>query len=93
MLDTYGVTEETWRDALKIQPHFAISETPAFVGRAVTALATDPDVSRWNGESLSAGALAQTYGFTDADGTRPDAWRYLVEVQDPGHPADTTGYR
>ncbi|MEV6676510.1 SDR family oxidoreductase [Streptomyces erythrochromogenes] len=93
MLDAYGVTEETWRDALAKNPHFAISETPAYVGRAVAALAADPEVSRWNGQSLSSGRLAQVYGFTDLDGSRPDAWRYLVEVQDPGHPANTTGYR
>ncbi|KOU88917.1 short-chain dehydrogenase [Streptomyces sp. XY593] len=93
MLDAYGVTEETWRDALTKAPHFAISETPAYVGRAVAALAADPGVSRWNGGSLSSGQLAQVYGFTDLDGSRPDAWRYLVEVQDPGHPANTTGYR
>ncbi|MEV6172407.1 SDR family oxidoreductase [Streptomyces sp. NPDC051954] len=93
MLDNYGVREENWRDALEVSPHFAISETPHYVGRAVTALATDPDVSRWNGQSLSSGSLAQEYAFTDLDGTRPDAWRYLVEVQDPGKPADVTGYR
>jgi NAD(P)-dependent dehydrogenase (short-subunit alcohol dehydrogenase family) len=94
MLDIYGVTEANWRDAAAKNPHFAaISETPRFVGRAVAALAADPDVARWNGESLSSGQLAQVYGFTDRDGSRPDAWRYLVEVQDPGKPADPTGYR
>jgi NAD(P)-dependent dehydrogenase (short-subunit alcohol dehydrogenase family) len=93
MLDAYGVTEENWREATRISPHFAISETPAFVGRAVVALAADPDVARWNGLTVSSGELAQTYGFTDLDGSRPDAWRYVVEVQDAGLPADTTGYR
>ena len=93
MLDVYGVTEANWRDATKVQPHFAISETPAYVGRAVAALASDPDVSRWNGMSLSSGQLAKVYGFTDVDGSQPDAWRYLVEVQDAGKPADVTGYR
>ncbi|PZF80979.1 SDR family oxidoreductase [Jiangella anatolica] len=93
MLRHYGVTEENWRDALESEPHFAISETPAFVGRAVAALAADPQVARWNGRSLSSGQLAQVYGFTDVDGSRPDAWRYLVEVQDAGRPADVTGYR
>jgi NAD(P)-dependent dehydrogenase (short-subunit alcohol dehydrogenase family) len=93
MLDNYGVTEENWRDALERNPHFGISETPFYVGRAVAALAADPDVARWNGESLSSGQLAQVYGFTDRDGSRPDAWRYLVEVQDAGKPADVTGYR
>jgi len=93
MLDAYHVTESTWREATKVQPHFAISETPAFVGRAVAALAQDPAVSRWNGQSLSSGQLAQVYGFTDVDGSQPDAWRYLVEVQDRGKSADVTGYR
>ena len=93
MLDAYGVTESNWLDATKVSPHFAISETPAYVGRAVVALATDADVSRWNGSSLSSGQLAKVYGFTDLDGSQPDAWRYLVDVQDPGLPADTTGYR
>jgi NAD(P)-dependent dehydrogenase (short-subunit alcohol dehydrogenase family) len=93
MLDAYRVTEATWREATRVQPHFAISETPAFVGRAVAALAADAAVARWNGQSLSSGQLAQVYGFTDVDGSRPDAWRYVVEVQDAGKPADTTGYR
>ncbi|KND42613.1 MULTISPECIES: SDR family oxidoreductase [Streptomyces] len=93
MLDVYGVTEENWRDALERVPHFAISETPRFVGRAVAALAADPEVARFNGQSHSSGSLARTYGFTDLDGSRPDAWRYIVEVQDAGKPADTTGYR
>ena len=34
-----------------------------------------------------------TGGFTDLDGSRPDAWRYVVEIQDAGKPADATGYR
>lgn len=93
MLDAFGVTEATWRDALEKVPHFAISETPSYVGRAVAALAADPERARWNGQSLSSGQLAGVYGFTDVDGSRPDAWRYMVEVQDPGRPADTTGYR
>jgi NAD(P)-dependent dehydrogenase (short-subunit alcohol dehydrogenase family) len=93
MLEAYGVTEANWQDATKISPHFAISESPAFVGRAVAALAADADVARWNGDSLSSGQLARVYGFTDTDGSQPDAWRYLPEVQDVGKPADTTGYR
>jgi NAD(P)-dependent dehydrogenase (short-subunit alcohol dehydrogenase family) len=93
MLDAYRVTEANWQDATKVQPHFAISESPAFVGRAVAALAQDPDVSRWNGKSLSTGQLAKIYGFTDLDGSQSDAWRYVIEVQDAGKPADVTGYR
>ena len=93
MLGHYGVTEENWRDGTKVSPHFVIAESPLYTGRAVAALAADPDVARWNGESLSSGGLAAVYGFTDVDGTRPDAWRYIVEVREAGKPADDTGYR
>jgi NAD(P)-dependent dehydrogenase (short-subunit alcohol dehydrogenase family) len=93
MLDHFGVTEETWRDACAREPHFAISETPHFVGRAVAALAADPERNRWQGASQSSGGLAKEYGFTDLDGSAPDCWRYIVEVQDAGKPADVTGYR
>ena len=92
MLEHYGVTEDNWREAAN--PHFvAISETPRFVGRAVVALASDPGVRRRNRGSFSSGGLAREYGFTDVDGSQPDCWRYLVEVQDPGLPADPVGYR
>ena len=94
MLEHYGVTEATWRDATVGSPHFtAISETPRFVGRAVAALAADPEVQRRNGGSFSSGGLAREYGFTDVDGSQPDCWRYLVEVQDAGLPPDPSGYR
>ncbi len=93
MLETFGVREENWRDAMAKVPHFVISETPRFVGRAVAALAADPDRARWNGQSLSSGSLAKEYGFTDLDGSQPDAWRYIAEVEEPGKPADATGYR
>jgi NAD(P)-dependent dehydrogenase (short-subunit alcohol dehydrogenase family) len=94
MLDIYQVTEATWRDATVGSPHFtAISESPRFVGRAVAALAADPQLHRRNGGSFSSGGLAREYGFTDLDGSRPDCWRYMVEVQDPGRPPDPTGYR
>jgi NAD(P)-dependent dehydrogenase (short-subunit alcohol dehydrogenase family) len=94
MLENYGVTEANWRDGAAINPHFAaISESPRFVGRAVAALAADPDLQRRNGGSFSSGELARDYGFTDVDGSRPDCWRYMVEVQDAGRPADPTGYR
>jgi NAD(P)-dependent dehydrogenase (short-subunit alcohol dehydrogenase family) len=94
MLEHHGVTESNWRQATERTPHFCISETPRYVGRAVAALAGDPDVSRWNGQSLSSGQLAQIYGFTDLDGTQPDCWRYMVEVvEGDGAPAGDTGYR
>ena len=94
MLEHYGVTEQTWRESDAGNPHFrAISESPRFVGRAVAALAADPDLQRHNGGSFSSGGLAQEYGFTDVDGSRPDCWRYMVEVQEAGLPPDATGYR
>ncbi|GAA2037403.1 SDR family oxidoreductase [Pseudokineococcus marinus] len=93
MLDAFGVTEDTWREACVREPHFAISETPRYLGRGVAALAADPDRHRWNGRSTSSGDLARVYGLTDLDGSTPDCWRYLVEVQEAGRPADTTGYR
>jgi NAD(P)-dependent dehydrogenase (short-subunit alcohol dehydrogenase family) len=94
MLDNFRVTEENWRDGAAINPHFAaISESPRFVGRAVAALAADPDVHSKNGGSFSSGGLASEYGFTDVDGSQPDCWRYMVEIQDAGLPADPTGYR
>jgi NAD(P)-dependent dehydrogenase (short-subunit alcohol dehydrogenase family) len=94
MLENYGVTEANWRDGAAINPHFAaISESPRFVGRAVVALAADPDVHARTGGSFSSGGLAREYGFTDVDGSQPDAWRYLVEVQEAGLPANPTGYR
>jgi NAD(P)-dependent dehydrogenase (short-subunit alcohol dehydrogenase family) len=94
MLEHHSVSEENWRDATERSPHFCISESPRFVGRAVAALAADPDVARWNGQSLSSGGLAPVYGFTDLDGTRPDCWRYMVEVvEKEGAAAGDSGYR
>ncbi|MFE9694415.1 SDR family oxidoreductase [Micromonospora sp. NPDC005806] len=93
MLEHFGVTEANWRDGAAKDPHFVMSETPAFVGRAVAAVAADPDRARWNGASVDAGSLAQVYAFTDLDGTRPHFLRYHDEVIKPGKPADDTGYR
>jgi NAD(P)-dependent dehydrogenase (short-subunit alcohol dehydrogenase family) len=90
MLEIYEVTEETWR---QVPGHFGISETPRLIGRAVVALAADPDVARWNQASVSSGQLAREYGFTDLDGSAPDAWRYIVEVQDAGKDPEPENYR
>jgi NAD(P)-dependent dehydrogenase (short-subunit alcohol dehydrogenase family) len=90
MLDAFAVTEATWRDALNAErdgpvapPDFAHSESPRYVGRAVAALAADPDRSRWNQHSVDAGTLAQAYGFTDLDGTQPDIWPLIEAMDDP----------
>ncbi|GBF72113.1 short-chain dehydrogenase [Paenibacillus sp. 598K] len=93
MLDQFGVTEDNWRDACEQEPHFIISETPRFVGRAVQSLAADPEVARWQGQSLSSSRLAAHYGFDDIDGSRPDCWRYMREVIEAGLPTDAAGYR
>lgn len=87
MLDGLGVTEETWRDAVVQDPNFAYSESPAYLGRAVAALAADPDIMAKSGRALATWGLYEEYGFTDADGTRPDFaahWaRSLVEEYGP----------
>jgi NAD(P)-dependent dehydrogenase (short-subunit alcohol dehydrogenase family) len=88
MLDHFGVTAGTWRDAIAKDPHFAASETPAFVGRAVAALAADPDVHRRTGGLYASWTLAEEYGFDDEDGTRPHWGRHFAaNVQlPPGAP-------
>ena len=74
-------------------PDFALSESPRYVGRAVAALAADPDRARWNQQSVSSGELAQEYGFTDVDGSRPDVWRFIEEAREPGIEVDRSRYR
>jgi NAD(P)-dependent dehydrogenase (short-subunit alcohol dehydrogenase family) len=74
MLDGFRVTEENWQDALEKNPDFAKSETPFYIGRAVVALATDPNVMEKTGHALSAGYLAHEYGFTDVDGQQPPGY-------------------
>ncbi|KWX00955.1 3-oxoacyl-(acyl-carrier protein) reductase [Carbonactinospora thermoautotrophica] len=80
VLDHFGVTEENWRDAIAKDPHFAHSETPAYIGRAVVALAGDPDIMARTGQALATWGLAKEYGFTDVDGTQPDWGSYFQEV-------------
>ena len=93
MLDEFGVTEPNWRDALPRVPHFCISESPSYVGRGIAALAADDGLARYAGQVLTSYDLAKAYGVTDTDGSQPDCWSYVVEVEDAGKPADATGYR
>ncbi len=79
MLDRFGVTEATWRAAIAQDPHFAQSETPFYLGRAVAALAADPGIGEKSGGSFNTGALAEEYGFTDVDGRLPHWMRYARE--------------
>jgi NAD(P)-dependent dehydrogenase (short-subunit alcohol dehydrogenase family) len=81
MLDHLGVTEANWRDAAKQVPEFIASETPLFVGRCVAALAADPNVAQKNGRVFASWDLADEYGVSDADGTRPHFARWLRENQ------------
>jgi NAD(P)-dependent dehydrogenase (short-subunit alcohol dehydrogenase family) len=98
MLENYGVSEERWRDALaptaspQAPPGFAVSESPRYVGRALAALAADPDRHRWNQRSVTSGQLAATYGFTDVDGSRPHVWQYNDDVEAGLNP-DPENYR
>lgn len=71
MLEHFGVTEQNWQDGARKDPYFALSETPHFVGRAVAALASDLNNSRFAGQALSSWGLSEIYGFTDLDGSRP----------------------
>ncbi|GAB3140438.1 SDR family oxidoreductase [Micromonospora sonneratiae] len=93
MLDHFGVTEDNWRDGVRKDRHFVLSETPTYVGRAVAALAADPDVHRWTGQSLSSWQLAKVYGFTDADGSRPDWGSYFTDAVIKGVDVDPRTYR
>jgi NAD(P)-dependent dehydrogenase (short-subunit alcohol dehydrogenase family) len=103
MLDGFGVTERTWRNSLDasrsrrglpVAPaEFALSESPLFIGRAVAAVAADPDRTRWNQQSVTSGRLAAEYGLVDGDGTRPDIWRYFDEVLAAGGSGSPEDYR
>jgi len=102
MLETFNATEESWRDSLESSaggdgpsapPDFALSESPRLVGRAVVALASDPDRARWNQQSVDSGRLAREYGFTDVDGSQPDVWRFIEHVREAGLDASYDDYR
>ena len=92
MLENFGVSEDNWRDALDparaergepvAPPDFALSETPRYAGRAIVALALDPDRNRWKQQSVSSGELAQIYGFSDLDGSRPKIWQHMEEQEE-----------
>ncbi len=91
MLENFGVAEANWRDACTKRPGFAISESPTYVARGVAALARAGDAERWAGQIVSARGLADAYGVTDTDGSRPDCWGYLAAYgweRDDGHGVD-----
>ncbi|ROR73006.1 SDR family oxidoreductase [Bogoriella caseilytica] len=102
MLEAFGVTEETWRESAEanlgkdaLPPYeFVISETPAMLARGIAALAGDPERQQWNTRSVSSFELAQHYGLTDADGSRPDAWSFITAMENtPARDLDVEKYR
>lgn len=92
MLERFGVTESNWRDAAPRVSGFEESETPCYVGRAVAALAADPDIKKKSGQAFASWTLAREYGFADIDGRKPDwgayALRKVAEILDHGGPKD-----
>ena len=101
MLEIFATTEENWRESLadprpgglpSAPAGFAVSESPRYVGRAIAALASDPERSRWSRASVDSGRLGKEYGFTDLDGSQPDVWRYM-EVTEDGSAADPADFR
>lgn len=79
MLEQFGVTEANWRDAVKKDPNYAVSETPLYAGRAVASLAADPDIMKKSGRAFSSWGLSDEYGFTDADGSQPHWGRHVEQ--------------
>ena len=91
MLDNFQVSESNWREAVGLSrsdrglpvapPTFALSESPRYVGRAIVALASDPEREKWNQQSVDSGRLAREYGIRDLNGSQPDIWRYLIDEE------------
>jgi NAD(P)-dependent dehydrogenase (short-subunit alcohol dehydrogenase family) len=80
MLEHFGVTEATWQEAVKKDPYFAESETPHYIGRAVVALASDPNVHEKNGKTLATWHLSREYSFKDIDGRQPH-WQEFFDAK------------
>ena len=89
VLDHHGVTEANWKDGVRKDHHFAHSETPFFVGRAVAALAADPNVLEKSGGLFASWTLSDEYGFADVDGRRPHWGRAFGHLYGKGMPAST----
>lgn len=84
VLDHFGVSESNWRDAVAKDVHFAQSETPFYIGKAVVALASDPNIAEKTGKAFMSGDLADEYGFTDVDGTKPNWNTYYKKTFEQG---------
>lgn len=86
MLEHFGVTEANWQEAGEKEIHFLQSETPSFVGRAIAALAADPNVKAKTGKALSSWGLSDEYPFTDIDGRRPHWGNYFKTISQENLP-------
>ena len=84
MLAHFGVSAESWQDAVEQEPYFAHSETPQFVGRALAHLAADPGKFRFNARALASWTLMDEYGFSDVDGRQPHWGRFYQQLQAAG---------
>jgi NAD(P)-dependent dehydrogenase (short-subunit alcohol dehydrogenase family) len=94
VLEHFGVTEANWTDAIARDTHFAQSESPRYIGRAVAALAADSDIAEKSGRVFSSWALAREYGFTDANGSQPDWGAYFAAAFETEQlPCDDGFYR
>ncbi len=91
VLDHFGVAEESWRDAIARDPHFAHSETPWLVGRVIAALAADPDVKSRSGQALTCWDLARHYDVRDVDGAQPHWDEHLDAAVEEILAADAPG--
>jgi len=81
MLEHFGVSEANWRDGIAKDPYYAESETPHYIGRAVVALASDPNIHEKAGKALATWHLAREYGFKDVDGRQPHWQEFFDKMQ------------
>src|SRR5215472_1719570 len=94
MLEHFGVTQANWQDAVKKDPNYAVSETPLYAGRAIAALAADPNLMKKSGRVFSSWGLSEEYKFCDADGRRPHWGRHYAEKYgDTMNPCDEGFYK
>ena len=94
MLEHFGVTEANWQDAVRKDPNYAVSETPLYAGRAIAALAADPNLMKKSGRVFSSWGLSEEYRFCDADGRRPHWGRHYAEKYgDTMNPCDEGFYK
>jgi NAD(P)-dependent dehydrogenase (short-subunit alcohol dehydrogenase family) len=83
VLESLGVTEANWRDGVAKSHDFAYSETPRYIGRAIVALAADPNIAAKAGRAFFVDDLAPEYGFSDVDGAQPHFWRNMDAWLEP----------